>query len=401
MSNLLIRNARIASMQSDSDNAFGLLDDTDIRVVDGVIKETGTNLPLNQGELLIDANGDWCLPGFVDCHTHLVYGGDRSDEFTMRLDGVSYEDISRQGGGIKSSVRATRSASKDTLTSQTLRRAKRLLEEGVTTLEIKSGYGLDVETELKMLRVADSIKDALGISVQKTFLGAHAMPPDSELSTDAYIDLVCNTMIPKVAEQKLADAVDVFCESVGFSVEQSRRVFQAAHNAGLPVKGHVEQLSDSKGAVLACEFDALSVDHIEYLNEQDVSKLADSGTVAVLLPGAFYYLKETQKPPVQALRDAGVAMAVATDMNPGTSPVASLLTCANMASLFFGLTVEEALQGITINGARALGLSDRGEIAVGKRADLTLWNMPSPASLIYELNGYRPHTILAGGKHVA
>lgn len=401
MSNLLIRNARIASMQSDSDNAFGLLGDTDIRVVDGVIKETGTNLPLNQGEALIDANGDWCLPGFVDCHTHLVYGGDRSDEFTMRLDGVSYEDISRQGGGIKSSVRATRSATKDTLTSQTLRRAKRLLEEGVTTLEIKSGYGLDVETELKMLRVADSIKDALGISVQKTFLGAHAMPPDSELSTDAYIDFVCNTMIPKVAEQKLADAVDVFCESVGFSVEQSRRVFQAAHNAGLPVKGHVEQLSDSKGAVLACEFDALSVDHIEYLNEQDVSKLADSGTVAVLLPGAFYYLKETQKPPVQALRDAGVAMAVATDMNPGTSPVASLLTCANMASLFFGLTVEEALRGITINGARALGLSDRGEIAVGKRADLTLWNMPSPASLIYELNGYRPHTILAGGKHVA
>lgn len=401
MSNLLIRNARIASMQSGSDNAFGLLDDTDIRIVNGVIKDTGTNLPLNQGESLIDANGDWCLPGFVDCHTHLVYGGDRSDEFTMRLDGVSYEDISRQGGGIKSSVRATRSASKDTLTSQTLRRAKRLLEEGVTTLEIKSGYGLDVETELKMLRVADSIKDALGISVQKTFLGAHAMPPDSELSTDAYIDLVCNTMIPKVAEQKLADAVDVFCESVGFSVEQSRRVFQAAHNAGLPVKGHVEQLSDSKGAVLACEFDALSVDHIEYLNEQDVSKLADSGTVAVLLPGAFYYLKETQKPPVQALRDAGVAMAVATDMNPGTSPVASLLTCANMASLFFGLTVEEALQGITINGARALGLSDRGEIAVGKRADLTLWNMPSPASLIYELNGYRPHTILAGGKHVA
>ncbi len=400
MNNLLIRNARIASMQSGSEKHFGLLEETDIRVTDGIIQEIGSNLSAQPNDTVLEANGDWCLPGFVDCHTHLVYGGDRSEEFAQRLDGVSYEDISRRGGGIKSSVRATRYSSAEELATQTLRRARRLLEEGVTTLEIKSGYGLDEETELKMLTVAGAVADKLDISVIKTYLGAHALPPDNELSADEYIDFVCQVMIPKVAQEKLADAVDVFCETVGFSLEQTRRVFEAARDAGLPVKGHVEQLSDSKGAVLACEFNALSVDHIEYLQESDVATLAASGTVAVLLPGAYYYLKETQKPPVQALRKAGVDMAVATDMNPGTSPMASLLTCANMASLFFGLTVEEALRGITINGARALGLDDRGEIAPGKRADLTLWDMPSPASLIYEINGYRPHTIIAGGKHV-
>ena len=401
MNNLLIRNARIASMRSDCDKTFGLLEDTDIRVANGIIEEIGTELPLHPGETLIDADGDWCLPGFIDCHTHIVYGGDRSEEFKQRLDGVSYEEISRQGGGIKSSVRATRNTPADELSSQALRRARRLLEEGVTTLEIKSGYGLDEETELKMLKVADSVAEILNISVRKTFLGAHALPPDYELSSDDYIDFVCQVMIPKVAKYGLADAVDVFCETVGFSLAQTRRVFEAARDAGLPVKGHVEQLSDSKGALLACEFDALSVDHIEYLSESDVGQLAASGTVAVLLPGAFYYLKETQKPPVEAMRAAGVNMAVATDINPGTSPVASLLTCANMASMFFGLTVEEALRGITVNGAKALGLHDRGEIATGKRADLTLWDMPSPSSLVYELNGFRPHTIIVGGKHVA
>lgn len=401
MNNLLIRNARIASMQSGSEKHFGLLEETDIRVTDGIIQEIGSNLSAQPNETVIEANGDWCLPGFVDCHTHLVYGDDRSEEFAQRLDGVSYEEISRRGGGIKSSVRATRNSSAEKLITQTLRRARRLREEGVTTLEIKSGYGLDEDTELKMLTVAGAVADKLDISVIKTYLGAHALPPDNDLRADEYIDFVCQVMIPKVAKEKLADAVDVFCETVGFSLKQTRRVFEAARDAGLPVKGHVEQLSDSKGAVLACEFQALSVDHIEYLQESDVATLAAAGTVAVLLPGAYYYLKETQKPPVQALREAGVDMAVATDMNPGTSPVASLLTCANMASLFFGLTVEEALRGITINGARALGLHDRGEIATGKRADLTLWDMPSPASLIYEINGYRPHTIIAGGKRVA
>ncbi|WP_414827576.1 imidazolonepropionase [Alteromonas sp. H39] len=401
MNNLLIRNARIASMQRGSKSPFGLLEDTDIRVADGIIQEIGSDLRAKPNDTVLEANGHWCLPGFVDCHTHLVYGGDRSEEFRQRLDGVSYEEISRQGGGIKSTVRATRSTSAKALTIQTLRRARRLLEEGVTTLEIKSGYGLDEDTELKMLEVADVVADTLDISVIKTFLGAHSMPPDAGMNADEYIDFVCQVMIPKVAKEKRADAVDVFCETVGFSLEQTRRVFEAARDAGLPVKGHVEQLSDSKGAVLACEFNALSVEHIEYLQESDVATLATAGTVAVLLPGAYYYLKETQKPPVKALREAGVDMAVATDMNPGTSPIASLLTCANMASLFFGLTVEEALKGITVNGARALGLEDRGEIAPGKRADLTLWDMPSPASLIYELNGYRPHTVIAGGKHVA
>ncbi|MEW9796805.1 imidazolonepropionase [Alteromonas lipolytica] len=400
MSDLLITHARIASMQS-TERPYGELTDTDIRIQHGVITELGCDLEPENNETVIDAAGRWCLPGFVDCHTHLVYGGDRSNEFALRLEGVSYQQISEQGGGIKSTVRATRTADDTTLYKASLRRLKRLAEEGVTTVEIKSGYGLDKDTELRQLAVADKLAKETGLSIVKTYLGAHALPPDTTMDADEYIDFVCQTMLPYIAEHKLAQAVDVFCENVGFTLAQTERVFTAASHAGLCVKGHVEQLSDSKGAALAARFNALSVDHIEYLADSDVPLLAQSGTVAVLLPGAFYYLKETMRPPVAALRKHAVPMAVATDLNPGTSPVASLLTCANMACVLFGLTTEEALRGITVNAAKALGLTDRGEIRAGMRADITLWDIPGPQALVYEMNGFRPDYIIAGGHHVA
>ncbi|MCU7554257.1 imidazolonepropionase [Alteromonas sp. ASW11-19] len=399
MHNLLVKNARIASMQ-DTAKAYGELSATDIRIRNGIITELGSGLTAADDEHCVDADGQWCLPGLVDCHTHLVYAGNRSDEFAQRLTGVSYQQISKQGGGISSTVRATRQASADTLHAEALRRAQRLVEEGVTTVEIKSGYGLDQETELRMLDVAGKVAETLGIQVRRTFLGAHALPPGENVSADDYITFVCDTMIPHVAQHALADAVDVFCESVGFSLAETRRVFEAAKQHGLAVKGHVEQLSNSNGATLAASYNALSVDHVEYLDPADVQALAAAGTVAVLLPGAFYYLKETQLPPVEALRNAKVPMAVATDFNPGTSPVASLLTCANMACVQFGLTVEEALRGITVNGARALGLTNTGLIAEQYRGDLTLWDVPDPSALVYEINGYRPSAIICGGKHV-
>ncbi|GGW88081.1 imidazolonepropionase [Alteromonas halophila] len=399
MSEMLITHARIASMQA-IEAPFGELEANSVRVRDGVITEIGHNLTTTGTETHIDAKGQWLLPGFIDCHTHIVYGGDRADEFARRLEGVSYQQISQEGGGIKRTVRDTRATSEDELRSQSARRVARLVEEGVTTIEVKSGYGLDTETERRQLRVADALAREFGITVKKTYLGAHAMPPDCDTDADAYIDFVCNTMIPQIASEGLADAVDVFCENVGFTLAQTERVFTAAKQAGLPVKGHVEQLSDSKGARLAAQYQALSVDHLEYLHSDDIDALRQAGTVAVILPGAFYYLKETQEPPIQALRDAGVRMAVATDINPGTSPVASLLTSANMASVLFAMTTEEVIRGMTVHAAAALGLTDRGVIDTGKRADLTLWAIPSPASLVYEINGYRPTQVISGGKHV-
>ncbi len=399
MDNLLIKNARIASMQT-TDLPYGELSATDIRIQNGIITELGCGLTATAGESLLDAEGKWCLPGLVDCHTHLVYAGNRSDEFAQRLTGVSYQQISQQGGGISSTVGATRKASADILHAEALRRVQRLVEEGVTTVEIKSGYGLDQTTELRMLEVAGKLAETLGIQIRRTFLGAHALPPGASTTADDYITFVCDTMIPYVAQHDLADAVDVFCETVGFSLAQTQRVFEAARQHGLPVKGHVEQLSNSNGATLAASYNALSVDHVEYLDPADIPALATAGTVAVLLPGAYYYLQESQRPPVAALRDANVPMAVATDFNPGTSPVASLLTCANMACVLFGLTVEEALRGITINGARALGLTNTGLIAEHYRGDVTLWDIPDPSALVYEINGYRPEVIISGGKYV-
>lgn len=342
----------------------------------------------------------WLLPGLIDCHTHLVYGGNRAEEFEMRLQGASYLEIAQRGGGIKGTVEKTRLSDEDTLRNTAIQRAARLCEEGVTTLEVKSGYGLDIETEVRMLKVAKSLEQHLPISVQTTYLGAHAIPNEFSDNADGYIDFVCNQALPYVASQQLADAVDVFCETIGFSTAQTERVFACAHQHGLPLKAHVEQLSDSKGAVLAAKYGALSVDHIENLADSDIPFIAQSGTVAVLLPGAFYYLSEVQKPPIDALRAHNVPMAIATDFNPGSSPLASLLTAVNMGCVLFQLTPEEALRGVTEHAATALGLQDRGIIDEGKLADITLWNIDTPAELAYCINGHRPIAVFKDGKHV-
>ncbi|MDO6710601.1 imidazolonepropionase [Aliiglaciecola sp. 2_MG-2023] len=347
-----------------------------------------------------DGGGKWILPGFIDCHTHLVYGGDRANEFERRLNGESYQSIAAKGGGIKSTVNATRKATADELLASAILRATALVNEGVTTLEVKSGYGLDLDTEIKMLQVAKKLSDELPVNILATYLGAHALPAEFAQDADAYIDFVCDEVMPKISELKLADSVDVFCESIGFSPAQCERVFKAAQQFGLTIKAHVEQLSDLKGAKLACDYHALSVDHIEYLPASDVFNLKLSDTVAVLLPGAFYFLNETQKPPIEALRKQQVPMAIATDLNPGSSPIASILTCANMTCVLFALTPEEALRGITVNAAKALGLKDRGEIKAGCRADLCLWDISHPAQLVYTVNQYKPVSKWFGGKLV-
>ena len=307
----------------------------------------------------IDCGGRLVTPGLIDCHTHLVFAGDRAAEWEMRLAGATYEEIARAGGGILSTVKATRQASEDSLVASALPRLDALMAEGVTTVEIKSGYGLDTENEAKMLRAATKLGETRDVSVVRTFLGAHALPPEANGDKDGYIDQVCNEQLPEIARQKLADAVDAFCDTIGFTVEQTARVFDAARAHGLPVKLHAEQLSNCGGSKLAARYGALSVDHIEYLDDEGVAAIAKSGTVAVLLPGAFYFLREKQKPPVEALRRAGVPMAVATDANPGSSPLTSLLLAMNMAATLFGLTVEECILGVTRNAARALGLSPR------------------------------------------
>lgn len=331
-----------------------------------------------------DAGGAWITPGLVDCHTHLVYGGQRADEFAMRLAGASYEEIARAGGGIVSSVRATRAADEDTLFAQAAARLAPLLAEGVTAIEIKSGYGLEQEAERRQLRVARRLGEAFGVSVHTTFLGAHALPPEYAGRADDYIDLVCNTMLPALAEEGLVDAVDAFCESVGFSLAQTECVFDAAARHGLPVKLHAEQLSNLGGAALAARHRALSADHLEHLDEAGVAAMAAAGTVAVLLPGAYYFLRDTNLPPIALLRQYGVPMAISTDHNPGTSPVTSLLLMMNMACTLFRLTVPEALAGVTTHAARALGATDRhGRLAAGRAADFVLWRVDSPAELAY------------------
>jgi imidazolonepropionase len=337
----------------------------------------------------VACGGRLLTPGLVDCHTHLVYGGSRAHEFEQRLTGVSYADIARAGGGIASTVRATRSETEAQLTASALRRLDCLLAEGVTTVEIKSGYGLDRDTELKMLAVARSLARHRPVDVVTSYLGAHALPPEFRDDRAAYLDLICREMIPLIAREGLADAVDAFCEGIAFSLEETRAVFGAAQDNGLPVKLHAEQLSNLGGAKLAAGFGALSADHIEYLDQDGVAALAASGTVAVLLPGAFYYLREKQLPPVAALRKASVPIAIATDLNPGSSPVHSLLTTMNMACVLFGLTPEEALMGATVNAARALGLRDRGSVAPGMKADLALWDVERPGDLAYPL-GFNP-----------
>ena len=343
-----------------------------------------------------DLGGALVTPGLVDCHTHLVYGGDRAREFELRLQGASYEDIARAGGGILSTVAATRAASDDDLFRSAHARAVTLMAEGVTTLEIKSGYGLTLQDEARMLRVARRLGRELSVQVRATCLAAHALPPEYAGRADAYIDAVCD-WLPVLHAEGLVDAVDAFCERIAFSPAQTRRVFRAAHALALPVKLHAEQLSDQGGAALAAGFQALSCDHLEYLSAAGVEAMARAGTVAVLLPGAYYFLRETQLPPVQALREARVPIALATDHNPGSSPTLSPLLMLNMACTLFRLTPEEALRGMTVHGARALGLADRGTLVAGQRADLVVWELEHPSELAYRF-GQRPaaRTVVGG-----
>ncbi|MES5814907.1 imidazolonepropionase [Pseudoxanthomonas sp. Soil82] len=383
----LVVNARLATLAGDA--GYGLVEDGALGWKDGRITYAGPRSRLPEAARaaeVVDANGRLLTPGLVDCHTHLVFGGDRAGEFEQRLQGASYEQIARAGGGIVSTVRATRAADEETLLAQSLPRARALLADGVTTVEIKSGYGLDLEGERRMLRVARRLGEVLGLQVRTTFLGAHALPPEFAGRADAYIDAVCD-WLPRLHGEGLVDAVDAFCERIGFDAAQTRRVFEAARALGLPVKLHADQLSDGGGAALVAGFGGLSADHVEHTSAAGVRAMADAGTVAVLLPGAFHVLRETMLPPLEAFRAEGVAMAVATDCNPGTSPLQSLRLAMSLACTHFRLTPEEALRGTTVNGARALGLADRGRLQPGLRADLVLWNAEQPAELAYWLGG--------------
>jgi imidazolonepropionase len=377
---MLLTNLKIATMQG----GYGLIEDAAIEIKYGLISWVGRSSDAPAGKKT-DCGGRLLTPGLIDCHTHIVYGGNRAAEFEMRLNGISYAEIAKAGGGILSTVKATREASEADLFASAAKRLENLLAEGVTTIEIKSGYGLDVETELKMLRVARDLGRRLPVEVTTTFLGAHTFPAEYREDRAGYVRLVTRQALPAAHAAGLADAVDGFCEGIAFSVEETEQVFRAAKALGLPVKLHAEQLSNLGGAVLAARYGALSVDHIEYLDEEGVIAVAKAGTVAVLLPGAFYYLREKQAPPVAQLREHRVPMAIATDLNPGSSPVHSLLTTMNMACVLFGLTPEEALLGVTANAARALGLKDRGTIAPGLRADLVLWDVARPGDLAYPL----------------
>ncbi len=381
-------NASLATFDGGSD-AYGHITDGAVAVRDGRIAWVGkrVDLPASwRAAKQRDCSSYWLTPGLIDCHTHVVHAGSRAGEFEQRLNGESYEAIAKAGGGIVSTVRATRAASEEQLMAQSLHRLKRIVAEGVTRVEIKSGYGLTTADECKMLRVATKLADAASVRVSRTFLGAHALPPEYAGRADDYVTLVCEEMLPAIAAERLADAVDAFCENIAFSLEQTTRVFKAAQALGLPVKLHADQLSDSGGAALAAEFGALSADHLEYSSAEAVAALAKAGTVAVLLPGAFYMLRETKLPPVDLLRQAGVRMAISTDCNPGTSPCTSLLLMLNMACTLFRLTPAEALQGVTCNAAAALGLEhEAGRLKPGLVADFALWDIARPAQLAYAL----------------
>ncbi|MEO6226539.1 MAG: imidazolonepropionase [Thermomonas sp.] len=387
----------------DANAGYGLVEDGALGWKDGLLTFVGRRdglpgAPQTLAGEVIETTG-LVTPGLVDCHTHVVFAGDRAAEFELRLQGASYEQIARSGGGILSTVRAVRAASEDELLAQSLPRAQALLRDGVTTLEIKSGYGLDFDNERKMLRVARRIGEALGIEVRTTFLGAHALPPEFAGNADGYIDAVLD-WLPRLHREGLVNAVDAFCEGIGFSPSQTRRVFDAARALGLPVKLHADQLSDSAGAALVAEFGGLSADHIEHTGEAGVIAMRDAGTVAVLLPGAFHVLRETKLPPLDLLRAHGVPMAVATDCNPGTSPLLSLRQAMQLACTHFKLTPEEALRGTTLHAAHALGLPDRGVLRVGLRADFVRWNVRQPAELGYWLGGQLAADVRAGGIRV-
>ncbi len=375
------------------EQGYGLIEKACIAVKNGKIAWLGSmhELPDSPDHLaseVFDIQGYCLTPGLIDCHTHLVYAGNRAHEFELRLNGATYEEIAHQGGGIQSTVKATRLASEKDLLQQSLIRALALMRSGATTLEIKSGYGLDWPTELKILRVAKQIEKKLSVTVSKTFLGAHTIPAEYRNNPDDYVDVICNEMIPIVATEKLAEAVDVFCEKIAFNLVQTERIFNAAKQHGLAIKCHAEQLSDSGSAALAATYHAWSVDHLEHVSRSGVKAIAQSGTVAVILPGAFYFLRETQLPPVNLLRQHHVPIAIASDCNPGTSPIMSLLCILNMACTLFRLTPEEALAGVTRHAAKALGLGKtHGTLTVGKAADFAVWDVAHPVELVYYMGG--------------
>lgn len=395
-------NANLATM-SDNGQPYGVIEHAALAIKDGIIAYAGPRTELPEFDALAtplyDARGQWILPGFIDCHTHLVYAGSRANEFEMRLKGASYQQIANAGGGIKSTVAATRAASAEQLFVLAKQRLNALLAEGVTTVEVKSGYGLDLASEQKILQVAAELALHHPANISKTFLGAHALPAEFANDAEGYIDAVCQ-MLPVLQQQNLVDAVDVFCEGIGFSVAQSRRLFELAKQLGLPVKAHAEQLSNLGGSALVAEFNGLSADHIEFLDEQGVAAMASAGTVAVLLPGAFYFLRETQLPPIDLLRKYKVPIAIATDLNPGTSPICSLLLMLNMACTLFRLTPEEALIGVTRHAAAALGMDDRGQLKVGMRADFACYQISQPAELCYQFGVSSLKQLIINGKEV-
>ncbi|QXO18935.1 imidazolonepropionase [Vibrio ostreae] len=398
---LILTNARLVSMQP-KNSGYQPTDPVNIVIRDGKIvaisSAAASNETVSSDSRYIDCSGKLVTPGLIDCHTHLIYAGNRANEFEMRLNGVPYQTIAAQGGGILATVKATRQASEEQLIELALPRLDGLLRSGVTSIEIKSGYGLTLHDELKMLRAAQALQQHRRIKVTTTLLAAHALPPEFAGRADAYIEHICQTIIPTVAEQQLASSVDVFCESVGFNLQQTERVFACAREYGLQVKGHTEQLSNLGGSALTARYQGLSADHIEYLDQAGVAALAQSGTVATLLPGAFYFLRETQKPPVELLRKYGVPMALASDINPGTSPFADLTLMMNMGCTLFGLTPEETLRGVTQHAARALGFAKtRGQIATGFDADLAIWNIDHPADLSYQVGVPRLHARIVDG----
>lgn len=395
-------NVNIATMDPNQNGDYGALENAVLAIKDGLIAFCGRRAELpaydSLGTPSYDCQGGWLLPGLIDCHTHLVYAGSRANEFELRLNGATYQQIAESGGGIKSTVAATRAASHEELFVLAKDRLNALLAQGVTTVEIKSGYGLDLNSERKILQVARLLGEHHPVQIQTTFLGAHALPAEYQGDSDAYMDLVVEQMLPQLHQEGLIDAVDVFCEGIGFSVAQSRRLFIQAKALGLPVKAHAEQLSSLGGASLVAEFGGLSADHIEYLTEADVAAMAAAGTVAVLLPGAFYFLRETKMPPIDLLRQYQVPLAVSTDLNPGTSPLCNLPLMLNMACTLFRLTPAEALAGVTRHAAQALGLTDRGMLKAGLRADFAVYQISQPAELCYQLGVSRLQQLVIGGQ---
>lgn len=398
---LIIHNINLASMDNEQD--YGELTNAVICIkgdkIAAIYPAESSSIDQLETEQLIDGCGYWVTPGLIDCHTHLVYGGNRVSEYEMRLNGSSYEELAKAGGGILSTVEATRNTEKDELFNQAAKRLSYLIDEGVTSIEIKSGYGLDLETEQKMLEIAAELGQFSTVEVSKTFLGAHALPIEYKGKADKYIEYVCETMMPSLHLSGLIDCVDVFCENIGFSLVQTNKVFAKAKSLGLPVKLHAEQLSDLGGSKLASQYNAWSVDHLEFLNPADVKQLKKSNIIATLLPGAFYFLSETKIPPIDSLRENNIPIAIATDSNPGSSPCLSLLLMLNMATTLFKLTPLEALQGVTINAAKALKIDHKvGSIEVGKQADLVLWDIALPAELSYRIGGNPCRKVIKKGR---